>query len=386
MLKRSHRKTKKGSKCAECRQRHIRCDLQRPACINCLRAERVCSFTSDSGPETANAAIGKDASLSSQSGLIRYPHGRAGSDCTLAKPLDGYGLGEDASLVNMCHLELFHYYISMPSPYIGGGDDVSETQRRLVVHTSLSTPYLMHETLAFAAKHRSITHRTDRSQFYSEQAKVLQTRALSLFNKSRLQPGQENCTAIFLFSGMLGVHILAETFTDSTPDSDFVASFVSYLKIHRSLRSLATGLWPMLMKTELAPVLLWASKSTAAHTHDINEHRLLAMLSEATDLSSDSVDACIEALKLLHWALQDDPEPRLKHGRCVQMAFVWPLSISPHFIDLLAARRPEALVIFAYYGQVLRMCQNIWAIGESGNTVINTIVQSLDEKWIGWLS
>lgn len=65
MIRRQHKKSRNG--CSECKRRHIRvgrtssavtvprliflsgrqCDEQRPTCINCTKAERACSYTTE---------------------------------------------------------------------------------------------------------------------------------------------------------------------------------------------------------------------------------------------------------------------------------------------------------------------------------------------------
>lgn len=66
---------------------------------------------------------------------------------------------------------------------------------------------------------------------------------------------------------------------------------------------------------------------------------------------------------------------------------VWLSVVRPEYTELLIARRPEALVIFAYYGAMIHCYhRDLWLVGESGKHIIELVTKALDPEWIPWLS
>jgi len=55
------------------------------------------------------------------------------------------------------------------------------------------------------------------------------------------------------------------------------------------------------------------------------------------------------------------------------------------YVMLLNQRRPEALIILAYYGVVLHSYRKAWAIGDSGAALIKAISAQLGSYWGHWL-
>lgn len=294
------------------------------------------------------------------------------------------GDGTSGSLVNMAHIQLFHYFTTMPSPYPGMAGGVTEMQRSLVIKHAFSTPYLMHELLAFSARRQSIEFPHDsNAEYWRDQAAVLQTRALGLFN-ARPELTQQNCIPVFLFSGMLGIHLLADTLSHRGDGlASFVDSFVSYISMHRSLRTLVTGLWPMLVNTELRPILTWSGQATMAASQDMLVSPLLdRLISEANDLPTEAKDACLEAIRNLEWALDETCESEQRRQKRVQMLFTWPLTVPEPYLELLNMRRPEALVILERYAALLCHCRDLWMVGDAGRYLTKLITSSLDGRWM----
>jgi hypothetical protein len=61
------------------------------------------------------------------------------------------------------------------------------------------------------------------------------------------------------------------------------------------------------------------------------------------------------------------------------------VTVPPSFIDLVAERQPEALVILSYFGALLHMNREVWAFGSSGMYIIDSIASYLDDSWGDWL-
>jgi hypothetical protein len=64
----------------------------------------------------------------------------------------------------------------------------------------------------------------------------------------------------------------------------------------------------------------------------------------------------------------------------------WLVRVPREFVLLLAQRRPEALVIIAYYGVLLHRAKDYWVVGNAGMFLINSISRHLSTYWADWLA
>ncbi|KAK7757910.1 hypothetical protein SLS62_000288 [Diatrype stigma] len=170
----------------------------------------------------------------------------------------------DGDSINMHHLRLFDHFrgekfmldsFDTKLPEI---DQVKET----FVKEALSVPYVMYECLAFAARHLSVEGPPETTSFYLEQAVKLQTRSLAIFNASNPVINEETCLSLFIFSNLLGQHTLVDNLAFRQPSLDgFLGHFLSYIGLHRGVRSICDGCWPLLLNSELRPILLQGVES-----------------------------------------------------------------------------------------------------------------------------
>ncbi|KAH2989149.1 hypothetical protein KXW58_004896 [Aspergillus fumigatus] len=102
----------------------------------------------------------------------------------------------------------------------------------------------MNELLAFAALHLSIVRPMQR-EYYHRHAMQLQTHAINdLKDSGCLNINPENCVPTFLFSSILGTHMLCETLYFHRDDlSSFLAKFIQYASLHRGVRAIAVELY-----------------------------------------------------------------------------------------------------------------------------------------------
>lgn len=162
---------------------------------------------------------------------------RSGSEAPDAAPQPPSAAG--GGIINMTHLELFQHFSNIIPPLFAGEDpDMLSKYIKVYREAAFMGPYLMHEALAFAARHLSITKPDSQAQqFYLNQATVLQTTALSLFRASIQQnQGPETSLPSFLFSSLLGTHILSDTVEMPVLHLDeFLGHFFDWIKVGSTL-------------------------------------------------------------------------------------------------------------------------------------------------------
>ncbi|KAL2862603.1 uncharacterized protein BJX67DRAFT_391171 [Aspergillus lucknowensis] len=366
MPRRTHRKSRNG--CLECKRRHVKCDEKQPICSNCTVSERVCDY----GTRFITAAPRAPLVQSASAAPTSVP--RASPDSSPAAFAD--------QPVNMLHVELFHnlytqthatFRISMSMPWIA----------QIITH-SITTPYLVNEMLAFSALHLSTT-RPPQREFYRYHAAQLQTQALAIFKDSNPTVTQETCIPLFLFSSLLGIHMLCDTLIYRENDFvQFLDRFVHYLRLHHGVRTILGQAWPMLRGSLLQPAFEIGMALYKLDGPLGPECENLLNRVVAAKLTKDLTDTYRRAIEALQSCLNVAEKADEQHAS-INAVVAWPVLISLDFSDLLEQRRPEALVILAHYAVLLHRFRDSWVLGGSGRFVIEEVTRYLGEEWDGWL-
>lgn len=251
----------------------------------------------------------------------------------------------------------------------------------IAVRRAVDSPYLIDEVLAFTAFHIAYLYPGSAVPL-RHLATELQTRALASFTRlTELVPNDHKPTAVprFLFSGILGRHVLADTLAHYRADfHQFIDRFVACLDLNRGIRAVTPPAQYYLSDSELQPflaVILNAQKNMEPG----NECDPLKALMDNSDLSEASTSACRQAIEILQWAF--DICKRLDEEDYPQAAAAFAVRVEIGFADMLRKYRPEALVVLAYYGVVLHRCRSFWAFGDAGASMIRAIAAHLGSYW-----
>ncbi|KAF2261254.1 Upc2 protein [Lojkania enalia] len=364
-LRRAHRKSRKG--CRECKKRHIKCDERRPQCANCVTADRLCSFPEPSyspnplAPSTLPATI-KIEQLETQSP----------------------GNGAHFTAI---HMALLHYAESHMEEYMALQGSVQPIID-IAINNALVAPYLLDQLLALSALHLATTDAST-EPLYSYEATELQTRALELFNQARKDTSDTNCIAMFLFASFLGIHILKETLCKHRDSlCDFVDSFMHYVHLHRGVRAvLANGSWAVILQSDLKPLLSVASFSDDVEAQPTHSEILeLSNFLESSGSGTWSISACQNALKWIQRVLNTSRLHPSRRDLGTHATMAWPLLVSQEYIEALQQRRPEAIVVLAYYATALHRFRRYWVFGGAGSSLIRLISSNLDSTWDNYMA
>jgi hypothetical protein len=340
------------------------CDEGRPICANCSTAERLCSYL-DKDRSSVISPVASPATSHSTA----TPESLTIESKALKQP-------EDPPSLNMCHLELFYQFLSETYKTSGIDETNAKVSCQVIVNYGLSAPYLMHEVLALAALHLSIL-RPAQQGFYRHQAVQLQTHALSQFNSMKADVTVDNCAPMFLFSSLLGACELCDTFRfhDSSFDN-FFNRLISCFHLYRGVRAVAGQSWHLLCETDLRPILEEAMPEMRKGLGP-NCQRL-SMLVTSSNLSPSSIKACQQAIEYLQWAFDGQSN--------ANAIFAWPVLVTSEYTELLTQRRPEALMILAYYAVLLYQHRELWVLGDAGQFLIESITSYLGTYWDKWLA
>jgi len=361
------------------------CDETKPRCVSCLTADLQCQYLSKqptrlsptfTGPHVNDLSNTLNASTSSGDGMdseLRAPSLHPVQQQTIPH----------SDLVNM---ELLHHWSTVTYATMSPESDQQEMWQTTTVRIGLSHPFLLNEILAIAAMHLAIC-RPERQDFYHTRATELQSFALNEFNSVQKQVSESNCVAILLFSSLLGVHLLADREgTRSLGSSEYLDHIQRYISLTRSVRSLVIAeWWSYIRESEIKPLTTLSGRHPQPPYNNIpSECRKLCDLTGESELQPSSTEAYSTAIDRLFWLFDRAQVPSTSHFT-VRWIIAWPVQLPDEYVKLLNQRRPEALIILAYYGVVLHSYRKVWAIGNSGAALIEAINAQLGNYWGRWL-
>lgn len=292
------------------------------------------------------------------------------------------------------HLELLHHFEHELTkiPALAGPE--AGPVLELAVREGFVTPYLMDELLALSAAHKS-TLVTGNSQHgaassYRTEAMRLQTRALERLKAAQAESSVSggNGTALFLFSTFLGQHVLFDVF--SSPRADIAAvleRFTHCLNLHRGIRTIAGNSWPQLS----AQILPRKETAAAGIPRGTECATLMDLLLTKSQMAGPSWQVCRDTVEVLQEmfdsvrATTTGSDGRNTASRRIIVVYEWPVRLPVGYVELLEQRRPEALIILAYYGVLLHRARNYWAVSDAGEYLIRAITRHLGAYWADWL-
>ncbi|KAL6699272.1 hypothetical protein J3F84DRAFT_365405 [Trichoderma pleuroticola] len=374
-MRSSHRKSRHG--CRECKQRHKKCDESYPICLNCSITNRSCSYrhtrpsyrTFRTKPAAPPLTPTPSPSPSpSPSAVLPYPQW-----ATQEWRAQEYSLG---------HLELLHH---LESPGLGHEEarilPLPTSIHRVMMQIALANPFLMDQILALSAAHMSTVHR-EQQQAFLNKATELQTRALTLFNRSEFAISQKNSCAWFLYSSLLGLQVMFETYHSNDLNS-FLDQLSTYFPVHQGVHAVVQKAWPT-VKDIVRGIVGYNdfSGSRGLGKRRPQECDDVISLIDESDLEESDKDVCLEAIEILQWVFEIH---RISPPTQVHFTVAWSMLVPARFGEMLTQRIPEALIILSFHAVLLHRLQDFWVFGHSGRFLVESISTYLGTPWARWL-
>ncbi|GJC97407.1 Upc2 protein [Colletotrichum higginsianum IMI 349063] len=396
-----HRKSRFG--CKECKQRHVKCDESRPACVNCATGQRRCSFldTESSMPSSTSAFLYQCPSPATSIG--GSSPNTAGGGLTPAEPASYRSAYPPTEPYDFRHMELLYHFEHGLGATQGFGDDPTrERYQKMSLKQAIRTPYLMDELLAIAAAHKSTLPGEDQA-FYRGEATRLQTRGLAQFNATNAEVSNDNFLAVFLYSTWLSQHVLFDAFSSSSSSSaaagpagfsETLDKLVHCMGLHRGVRTIVGGSWHKLkahLDEHMGPGSPFVDSIIIGHDRFETGDECRG-LSELFDRDGDggrneaSRAALAEAVEHLQLMFDVQRNTALTAGRRRSTVIEWSIRAPTAYVGLLDQRRPEALVVLAYWGVLLHRAREAWTFGDAGRTLVWSLAAHLGSYWSEWLA
>ena len=373
MSRRTHKKSKNG--CANCKRRHIRCDETLPVCVNCRTTERACSFLELGRTISEPIQVYPSPAVTTTLPGTESPGDHVG---TVLQTDQQY-------CVNVDHTDLFCHFFTQTSQTFQTESESGLLGISIVRQYLHLAPYLLHEILAIAALHLSLLEAA-RQDHYRNYASGLQTQALSLFNNAATTTNESHQVPSLIFSSLIGVHVLCDTLRYREDDLNvFLDRFTAFFRLHQGVRILASGSWAALRRHNDLKTWLHTLERVAEVANAGTECEQLREMVGSADIGPQSQEAYRLAIKHLQWAFDVDRCAQTR-PESKQMLFAWTILVPSGYIDLLMQRRPEALVVLAFYGVILHRYSDLWVVGDGGAFLIRSITTSLGSYWERWLA
>lgn len=341
-----------------------------PACVNCRTSGFTCPFLTQAGLKPANTSTDTTPGAASP----------AGTAITNQTPL----LTDPEYVVNLNHIDLWCHFCSetWKDFYSSSSQGPAALEETILVFRKfiLSSPYLMHQALATAALHMSIT-RPENTEYYRNYAAALHTRAVTLFNDVLPNVDDSNRVPAFAFSSLLGTYLLGDALRHHTNDfRGLLERFTQCLHLRRGMLAVVGGSWSIIRETGLL-----------SHTEGMNpvkgfECDPLLDLLRSGHLDSASIEVYQTATEHLQSTF-DMYRYLSEKDASIHAIFAWPTLVSADYTQLLHQQRPEALIILAYYAVLLHWQRKVWVFGNGGRVLIESIrraVGPLGERWLVW--
>ena len=357
------------------------CDERRPRCVNCQTAGFECVYAA-SVPTPPTAALESESSTATVS-ASSTPDERTG-ELSLSNVVPDYTPSEPLeSNLNMQHLELLHQFIIKTYKTFSTDDSVQDIWKGSVVRMALSFPYLMQELLAISALHLAYL-KPEHSTWYYTRSTELQSQALNSFNSVQRDIDASSCAPVLIFTSLLAVHVLADPSRTMGLDSNqYLDHVIHCIMLMRNVQKLIIYDWyEYLKETELKPLF---GVRQPPKPYQIPQPCLdLAKLTHNSDLAEEAKETYDTAIERLQWIYAVSNVPYQTHCT-VRWLLAWPIQLNAAYQDRLNQRRPESLVILAYYAVLLMFYRECWAVGDSGIFLIRAISSHLGPHWATWM-
>ncbi|KAI0425095.1 hypothetical protein F5Y09DRAFT_322631 [Xylaria sp. FL1042] len=382
--RRTHYKSRNG--CQQCKQRHVKCDEQRPACLQCSMTDRSCLYV------RVRSNAGQVSSPATVTGQSPTSYLAAHSEVCHAASSPGPVLREvPEQIFDLNHLVLFHHVQSglmrPPNWHFIADKENAQKLLHMVVRSALSTPYLMDAVLGFAALHLgTLAPDFTTQRRYRLQAIQLQTRALALYNTACPEITDQNCTTLLLYSSFIGMHMLHETVTSQMNPRELLDKFILFLGLHHGVKVITSCAWHIIRSSELSSILdlIEGTDGLETPSERICDELHCFLAATKDRLGSSSFQACHDAVRFLQWIFHRRrvlPVPISQH-----IVLAWPVHIPIAYLQMLRERQPEALVIMAYWAVLLHYERDCWVFGHGGRFLIEAISDYLGAYWDKWLA
>lgn len=276
-----------------------------------------------------------------------------------------------------------HHYQAMICSTLSGRPPVQQTWQSAVPKEAMSHSGLMHALLAIAALHRSHFD-SCRSDHYRSAAMRHQNLSLPYLRSLLNDASAENCNALFAHSTIIVVFAFALLQLPITlADFDPLQEIITIIELVKGISAVTEMTHDWILRGPLRLLLRpGAWEVSLVVQEDIGNALNCLFLRNDTLIQSNSkrttYNTAIGMLRRTFGMLALNPAD---HG----VGLLWAAIIERHYIDLLKAEEPMALVLLAHFGVVLHASRKDWWSGNWGCQLVKAVYEKLEDHWRPWI-
>ncbi|KAH9210374.1 hypothetical protein DL95DRAFT_371020 [Leptodontidium sp. 2 PMI_412] len=335
-----HRKSRDG--CAQCKERHIKCNEVHPQCLNCERQNISCSFSSPS--------------------LTVIP------------------LNED-SLADLELLEYWHRHPLTP-------DQTEQARRREydAVRLGFSHHYLLNSILALAALQLFREDRS-RTRWYAR-AVAHQHAAISRARPHFQNVEESQYRAMLGFSAFTSLYAIAEPLlrpnflNGQYPNFDPIKELLHAIQLGKCTAAFVQQHLGFLLCSDPFMVSKFSHNRVELIQGLESRFPQLALLRSLIErlCQGEQRRVCLQAVNLLftYIATLTDNPGNIQHTTLI---YGWPNVVDGLFLDMCSARHAMALVILAHYAVLMNLNQDLWFFQGWPPVLLSYIWELLKDEW-----
>jgi hypothetical protein len=292
-------------------------------------------------------------------------------------------VGQSSIDLGIHELELMHHYQAMVCSTLSGQPPVQQTWQSVIPKEATSHPGLMHALLALAALHRSHFD-SCRSSHYRNAAMRHQNLSLPYLRSLLNNASTENCNALFALSVTIVIFVSAWPQSQIAPtEFNPFKEMITIIELVKGLSAVAKMTRNWILQGPLRPLMLPGQWGVSlAIPDDIGDALNCLLLRNNTLMQSDSKRVTYnKAIGMLRKTFEMLTLSPADFG----MSLFWTAIIERHYIDLLKAEEPMALVLLAHFGVALHASRKNWWSGNWGCQLVKAVYEMLEDHWRPWI-
>lgn len=192
--------------------------------------------------------------------------------------------------------------------------------------------------------------------------------------------------ALLLFSGLAGMFVFADRAPKTgLQGNDFLDHIIQCMNVIRGVRILVIDEWwgHLASRPELAA---FVNPNEAPEDAQVPPQldALRTLVSDRGKLGEQAVETYQRHVQFLEEQFTRF-RPSVQWSTTSGNVIAWPVRTTGDFLELLVERRPEALLVLAYYATFLHAYRRCWAIHDIGERLVEAIDGVLGSHWKGWM-
>lgn len=367
---------------------HRQCNEQHPVCNNCERRQIFCDFSLSPGASNSPGAgeHGQQLERSTSGSISQRTPSQVAVD--LFKQPDLVSTKSTTDL-DVTDLRLMHHFTSVVSLDLAN-DRTPEARALWQVHAvelGFKHHFLLRGILAVSAFHLAFLH-PERMAEYAVIGSSHQSIGLNDFQATLPHVNGTNCHALFAFSCL--IIVLAFASSTKAKARDLNSEVLHWFYLLRGANIVLNMHFEALRSSFLKPLLdeMAHIENTAAYRFPQTEQiTKLFRICNSKGQDPESAQAYDLAIHSLLSTFIQVSLLRDRGQGTVLATFVWPINLSPRFLDLLEEKQPEAIIILAHYcvliywSETTDSNEKTWFIVGWARYMLESIREIVPEAW-----